>query len=809
MRRVLALLLPAAALAVSTGCPRPAPPVIEGRIVPGAPALVAGPGGAMLHVSADSFAAPAGVRLQYAAIERPDLIGGAYAITATARPRAGARLTLALPYDRARLPTGTRESDLSACALYDGRIAAPVRSRVDPSRQVVLIDDPELTAPATAVAFRCARRTAAQAVSPGIAVWHAIVRSRLTPPSAPEVLELPGHVFRVILLRPAPSEFAHHVATTLQKIYELYNAAYTADDGTPGLARLSPDRRMPVYLRDHAANGEYGPCSLLGTITIDIASGLRRRDELDATLHHEMFHAVQDSYSNMVLGGLAAMWWYEATAEWAGLVGAGRSFAKAAESEIALYPEVLSVPIRQTRDYRSGLLSYGASLLVGHVESQSPGHLRGTLQSWAISSDALYERMVRDGRLAETYPDFVRAALVGALPKQPWVQARLYEMENESRLFTRPTGAIGDPLQEMSCASTERERSRERRFAFAAGPLTARFFLVHSAALREARSVDVRLTEDGRPSDRAWLVETSGGAPRTCLRLGPGGTRLAGLGRESDAVWIAVFNSDPWSERRFDVSISIRKQGGWRIRSNESAGVPYSFALEPAGPVPADIAKSLAGRWARMTVDAAGRAYASYGRFSKDAVASFAWPEPALPGGSHGWRASVRLLGEEATLEGTVQVAGPRDRQRLDEAQAKVTEFRRKPDGALNRARLAVAWLSLGDRHREHGELAAAREAWQAALALDRERERPVKERLAAACWMEADLRGYLAQIGESENEYANIRFERMACRAVSWMDDLPLGWSLVRKRDESLRRQGVSHGPWVGFPRAGEDILR
>lgn len=161
------------------------------------------------------------------------------------------------------------------------------------------------------------------------------------------------------------------------------------------------------------------------------------------------------------------------------------------------------------------------------------------------------------------------------------------------------------------------------------------------------------------------------------------------------------------------------------------------------------------------------------------------------------------------TLDGTVVVAFSESRRRLQEAQEKVDELRRKPDGTINRSRLAVALLSLGDRHRELGDLAAAREAWQAALARDGEREKPVKERLAAACWMEADLRGYLAQLGEAENEYANIRFEKMACRAVSWMNDLSLGWALIGRRDEALRKQGVTHGPWRGFPLVGKEIVR
>jgi len=39
-----------------------------------------------------------------------------------------------------------------------------------------------------------------------------------------------------------------------------------------------------------------------------------------------------------------------------------------------------------------------------------------------------------------------------------------------------------------------------------------------------------------------------------------GGTKLAELGREFGGLWIAVFNADPNSEKRYELSIILKRK---------------------------------------------------------------------------------------------------------------------------------------------------------------------------------------------------------------------------------------------------------
>src|SRR5712664_1080231 len=67
-----------------------------------------------------------------------------------------------------------------------------------------------------------------------------------------------------------------------------------------------------------------------------------------------------------------AQWWLAAWARWSGWKGT-LSFADAVKEEVSKYPYLLSVPLRQSPDYEDGLLAYGYSIIMEHVEKQSPG----------------------------------------------------------------------------------------------------------------------------------------------------------------------------------------------------------------------------------------------------------------------------------------------------------------------------------------------------------------------------------------------------------------------------------------------------
>jgi hypothetical protein len=171
---------------------------------------------------------------------------------------------------------------------------------------------------------------------------------------------------------------------------------------------------------------------------------------------------------------------------------------------------------------------------------------------------------VTEGRLGETYPEFVKNVLLAALPEPAlWFQSRILESKDDTRIFKRPTERVGEPDQTGQRLSGDSQRYAEHKRADTLKPLTASMHLV-AADVRESRGLEVKLKCNGVPSDAAWLVTVpaAGKAGKvTAHRLAAQGSTLTGLGRDYSAVWIAVFNADPAAERRYDVSFQLRKSG--------------------------------------------------------------------------------------------------------------------------------------------------------------------------------------------------------------------------------------------------------
>src|SRR5262245_13875824 len=76
----------------------------------------------------------------------------------------------------------------------------------------------------------------------------------------------------------------------------------------------------------------------------------------------------------------AAQWWVSAWARWTSWKGT-LSFADAVKEELAKYNYVLSVPIQKSTDYEEGLLAYGYSILIDHIEHLHAGFVNKALNS--------------------------------------------------------------------------------------------------------------------------------------------------------------------------------------------------------------------------------------------------------------------------------------------------------------------------------------------------------------------------------------------------------------------------------------------
>jgi hypothetical protein len=260
-----------------------------------------------------------------------------------------------------------------------------------------------------------------------------------------------------------------------------------------------------------------------------------------------------------------AQWWLAAWARWSGWKSS-HAFADAVREEIAKYPYLLSVPIQKAPEYEDGLLAYGYSILMAHVEKQNPGCVGNALNSLKSGhaqavGDQLYEYLITEGRLRETYAEFVKNVVLAAVPDPGlWFQFRILESREDTRILQRPSARLGDTELSGQRLASDGQRYAEHKFRMTLGPLTTRLVLV-SADLKETRSAGFKLVADGAPSSAGWLVTVPLGARgKTEARsLDADGTHLTGLGREFGAVWAAVFNPDPGADRRCELSVFLRK----------------------------------------------------------------------------------------------------------------------------------------------------------------------------------------------------------------------------------------------------------
>ena len=261
-----------------------------------------------------------------------------------------------------------------------------------------------------------------------------------------------------------------------------------------------------------------------------------------------------------------AQWWLAAWARWSGWKNT-LAFPEAVREELSKYPYLLSVPIQQSPEFEEGLLAYGYSIIMEHVEKQKPGSVGNALNNLKTGQmkpvgTQLYEYLVAEGRLTETYPDFLKTVLLAAVPEPgPWVQARIIHSKDDTRVFQRPTPRLGETEQTAKRFLAEHQRFTEHTFSASLPPLTSRFFLIQ-AELKDAHGVEVKLKIDGAPSDSGLVVTVPAAGKATKVearRLSAEGTALPGIGRDHRAVWFAVFNADAERETQFQLGLTLRK----------------------------------------------------------------------------------------------------------------------------------------------------------------------------------------------------------------------------------------------------------
>ena len=268
-----------------------------------------------------------------------------------------------------------------------------------------------------------------------------------------------------------------------------------------------------------------------------------------------------------------AQWWIRARTGYTDLVARGVSAANAARDTLGKFPYLLSVPLQESARFAGGRLAEGYAILLQRIEKEEPEFVStaltrlnpqfttgGNTDRYPLGQE-LYLYVVAQGRLYKTYPEFLKDMLGYVLP-QPgvWLQGSITEEDEATHIVTND-GTPGSAAADTRRLTAGRDRGAEHTFVVTTGPLTTRVFMVQAETLRVPADVDVKLKENDSASDKAWIIVLpASGKPEAAKRHRVGGTSIESLGKDSRAVFVAVFNSDPNTERRYDLSITLKRK---------------------------------------------------------------------------------------------------------------------------------------------------------------------------------------------------------------------------------------------------------
>lgn len=540
---------------------------------------------------------------------RSRLIGNdAYHLATTKHAVPDGDVSLALP-----IPASVTKLDSVTAYAFNGRTLYPARSRVDVARRLVIVANPSVTELSAPASYRPLRQEEdggggllnllgdddGKQGGLGLSAGPATTTNRpvviyqvgYAPPAPPgvcvtgtlgETLEKPNHAFTIVFETNASCALANVVSDYLQEAYEVYARDYRSTDGKPPLRQFTPSKRMEVFLAplEGGVNGEYEFRSWNGYIAVDpfkaerstdlTSEAARRRQALRNTLYHELFHAVQNRYRNLLVQAAnGARWWIEATAERAAQRVRRIDFDAAIREGFGEYgAQVASVPLENSGSI--GALSYGDAMVVAHVEKAAPSYIRDTLNSFTILSNGYFLSMVTAGNLETTYDDFARELLARAptLVPSPWVRGRIVEAEAETRaLRLIAPDDYGSTAETPTRITDKAARAKPQRFRFKAGPMTTSFMTVQALMkFKPTKTVEVTpMITASHPSmigvgqgfaTTASEPKTQGPVPVRSLPIGTK-TAIPGLGDGYQTLWLAFANMQR-TDLTFDIDIAIK-----------------------------------------------------------------------------------------------------------------------------------------------------------------------------------------------------------------------------------------------------------
>jgi hypothetical protein len=574
----------------------------QGAITSAAGGSVSLPDGARVEFAAGAIDEDTEVRLMRSEApsipQKADLYTDVYYLGATTRPQFDGKSTLAIPYDPARLPAGVDEASLQIYALHDGTLLYPEHGRVDTETRLVFLDQADvnlLKLPEDYQSFGSASRAtgphslAAQAVmqaqNPGQGTTGFVIgkagRFGCTAGEKGEVYEAPGHAFKIIFSVKSTCDLAERVSSYLHTAYGSYNQEYKDLQGKAPLAQFTPDNRMKVYINPigGGTNALYVFKSWNGYIDVDpnkallpdTATAQAKEEKARFVMndcYHELFHAVQNRYRNFLVGGVKARWWFEASAEAVARKLRGLTTRENVRELFTEYEQyALREPIQESSSISGDKLrAYVYSLAILYAEKQRPGYVRDVLHRRILtSSEEYYKTLLEDGSFQAGYPEFVKEIMLESLPEpQILLDGRVVEAEDYTHITRLSNDTLEAQVDDNKKLEQESERTQAHHFTVKARPLTMRIFTVRASALKQPRTVEIKLLEDGSPSANAWVFlvasNAAQGAQHPPVRLGAEGLQQPGLGGAYGNIWIAVFNKDAANTKTYDLSVTLKGQ---------------------------------------------------------------------------------------------------------------------------------------------------------------------------------------------------------------------------------------------------------
>jgi hypothetical protein len=266
-----------------------------------------------------------------------------------------------------------------------------------------------------------------------------------------------------------------------------------------------------------------------------------------------------------------AQWWVRARTAWKALAARDVPPATAARDALGKFPYLLSVPMQASVEHAGGRLAEGYAILLQRIEKEERGFVESALtrlnpqfttggrtDTYPLGQE-LYLYVVAQGRLYKTFPDFLKDVLGHVVPEPGlWLQGSITEQDESTEIVTNGAapGSGADSTRRLTGA---RERGGPHVFTVATGPLTARVFSVRADKLKQPADVEIKLTENDAVSDKAWIMPLPASGRPDARRHRAGGTTVESLGGECRGVLVALFNSDPNTDKRYELSITLKR----------------------------------------------------------------------------------------------------------------------------------------------------------------------------------------------------------------------------------------------------------